>query len=994
MSSGRRRSNRLIESPWVFNWKKKNPVFVDLEDGRSSVNLALDKLSPKEARKESMDNDRVRGGDTTEDEDDFVTPGEKFTSSGKKRPAQSGTRDAGSNSSRQGKLVRSRQNNNVPTESFKDFKLDTELNVQSNGLIARKGLSADKRQKVDVDVLGTSRMGEGGRVPRPQVNQGKPKKARSYDGYIQKKFAPLIMTDVIANLSPAQRNWVISTGFKHLLHFRMTTYPHRLGYNVVNAFCSRSCALRVKGGDVLITEKLVHNIMGLPLGDGRISLKAGRLARTPWDEQYPSNAITPKMIRDKLLESRTVDYNFKMNFLILVYNFFIQGNQNSFVARDMLSFRGNIDNCGEYNWCSLLIEKLKKTHQYWSAEKWRNFSGPLPFLIENEVVPWYRRWSDMLLRERQQNETDVANFGNGVIVSNQELAEDGGDCEAEKGVDDNAQQNVSVAGAEHDEEEQEDEYVKDMGEGVELSMIELVVADSLSCGDAGDEKEINDNASHSQDEVAQAPVHTGKEPKGRVASEEDNLGGATGFEPNTQARADIELENHFDEEPYMNRFEANLQELEEVYNRCLTNYVDSLALFPENKKLAELVRRYKQFFKMFGDSSPITKSLRHSKTLKGKEVAVEQDGNEVMPNFSLGLSQMFPKNLGSVMDSCPITPKRVGAPEEYPEDDSPRGIGNPPLKVRPRRGIFPTAICRSPYVTRLVDITRHHLSAEERDVWDWLCHDGADEKEYIFEWKSRECSKAHFRSLVDNQLVESTVIDTWTYLLNENEILRAVSSPLRLFLTSETILGYMQMDIGGGDVMGRLNRYAVFDDNMEIVLKLVNEIHCREYEVSDFEMFLFPVFNGVHHYIVCYNIKKPAWEIIDNQVQHMSFEETYGDLPWRLHDCFCQFLECYSLGKQAGIAKLQPEVISMSWQTTDNVVDCGVFVMRHLESYMGNGVTWKSGLRTERAFDFKKLVVDCNREVRRATHETMTNLVTVVACRHRAVSTTTAAGCS
>lgn len=38
----------------------------------------------------------------------------------------------------------------------------------------------------------------------------------------------------------------------------------------------------------------------------------------------------------------------------------------------------------------------------------------------------------------------------------------------------------------------------------------------------------------------------------------------------------------------------------------------------------------------------------------------------------------------------------------------------------------------------------------------------------------------------EKKMIESTVIDTWSYLLNENEILRDHSSPLRLFMTSET----------------------------------------------------------------------------------------------------------------------------------------------------------------------------------------------------------------
>ena len=69
-----------------------------------------------------------------------------------------------------------------------------------------------------------------------------------------------------------------------------------------------------------------------------------------------------------------------------------------------------------------------------------------------------------------------------------------------------------------------------------------------------------------------------------------------------------------------------------------------------------------------------------------------------------------------------------------------------------------------------------------------LCSD------YLFQWKGRGCTKAHMRSLGENMMVETTVIDSWTCILNENEILRADTSPLRLFLTTETtvrILNYL-----------------------------------------------------------------------------------------------------------------------------------------------------------------------------------------------------------
>lgn len=38
----------------------------------------------------------------------------------------------------------------------------------------------------------------------------------------------------------------------------------------------------------------------------------------------------------------------------------------------------------------------------------------------------------------------------------------------------------------------------------------------------------------------------------------------------------------------------------------------------------------------------------------------------------------------------------------------------------------------------------------------------------------------------------------------------------------------------------------------------------------------------------------------------------------------------------------------MGWQTEMNGVDCGIFVMRHMETYIGNLCGWKVGLGIEK----------------------------------------------
>ena len=44
------------------------------------------------------------------------------------------------------------------------------------------------------------------------------------------------------------------------------------------------------------------------------------------------------------------------------------------------------------------------------------------------------------------------------------------------------------------------------------------------------------------------------------------------------------------------------------------------------------------------------------------------------------------------------------------------------------------------------------------------------------------------------------------------------------------------MKVAPGYLAAMLNRYVAFNDNMDVVLKLVNEIHSRMFDIPDFEM--------------------------------------------------------------------------------------------------------------------------------------------------------------
>ncbi|KAD6454221.1 hypothetical protein E3N88_08927 [Mikania micrantha] len=95
-----------------------------------------------------------------------------------------------------------------------------------------------------------------------------------------------------------------------------------------------------------------------------------------------------------------------------------------------------------------------------------------------------------------------------------------------------------------------------------------------------------------------------------------------------------------------------------------------------------------------------------------------------------------------------------------------------------------------------------------------------------------------------------------------------------------------------------------FNRNMEAVLGEVNHPN-----ISAFDLVFVPIINQQHYYVMCFNLKTPKVEITDNSgvMPRMSVAKKYSDLP-------------------------------------DKMVDCGVFLMRHMETYKGCLLNWECGL--------------------------------------------------
>ncbi|KAI3712107.1 hypothetical protein L1987_70656 [Smallanthus sonchifolius] len=59
---------------------------------------------------------------------------------------------------------------------------------------------------------------------------------------------------------------------------------------------------------------------------------------------------------------------------------------------------------------------------------------------------------------------------------------------------------------------------------------------------------------------------------------------------------------------------------------------------------------------------------------------------------------------------------------------------------------------------------------------------------------------------------------------------------------------------------------------------------------------------------------------------------------------FCEYLESVNHPKAHVMEKMCPRKLKLKWETTDNVTDCGVFVMRHMEMFKGKECEFECGV--------------------------------------------------
>ncbi|KAG6427948.1 hypothetical protein SASPL_112196 [Salvia splendens] len=250
------------------------------------------------------------------------------------------------------------------------------------------------------------------------------KSANSDDevGSLCLKRGPRQFVKMMEVLNDEQKAAVEEMRFSHLVHYKVTSIPHKLTYEIIDAFDQDSCGVKYQRGILHLCHEDVHATFGLPKGPNRIMTNGHQKKGKFIDELAAAvnrtrKNLGPKILIENMLGDTTGGEFFRKNFIFMFDSILVNLTSDGYCRSQIMDCIDDIWNAWEYNWCA---------HKTWATDKSKAFTGPISFLVPCYVdrivmrthlvpcaFPTIRGWTSQLLNERQKMELNPWPFGRG-----------------------------------------------------------------------------------------------------------------------------------------------------------------------------------------------------------------------------------------------------------------------------------------------------------------------------------------------------------------------------------------------------------------------------------------------------------------------------------------------------------------------------------------------------------------------------------------------------
>lgn len=243
--------------------------------------------------------------------------------------------------------------------------------------------------EADKDSTKAGGKGKKQRKEAAKQSSGQPSKSANSDDEVESlclKRGPRQFVKMMELLNDEQMVAVEEMGFSHLVHYKVTSIPHKLAYEIIHAFDQDSCGVKYQRGILHLCHEDVHATFGLPKGQNRIMTNGHQKKGKFVDELAAAvnrtrKNLGPKILIEKMLGDTAGGEFFRKNFIFLFDSILVNPTSDGYCRSQIMDCIDDIWNVREYNWCGYVLDMAVAAHKTWSTDKSKAFTGPISFLV-------------------------------------------------------------------------------------------------------------------------------------------------------------------------------------------------------------------------------------------------------------------------------------------------------------------------------------------------------------------------------------------------------------------------------------------------------------------------------------------------------------------------------------------------------------------------------------------------------------------------------------
>lgn len=220
----------------------------------------------------------------------------------------------------------------------------------------------------------------------PVLKRQKKEKIQNKFQVLLVRTSPKPLFDVMQKLSEKQKLCIEKMGFGQLLNIKMDGIPGRMAYAVLDSFDPKAMELKFGDKRIKVTRESIHQMLGLPMG--KIDFLTCNRAKDEdqfvqsWRQQFGSKSIRPNDIKQKIIETDDADFNFKLNFLTLMFNTLGECHLSGKCSLKIVNSIQPTTDISDINWCGHIFNCLKECKDKLQKEINKTFfAGPIACLI-------------------------------------------------------------------------------------------------------------------------------------------------------------------------------------------------------------------------------------------------------------------------------------------------------------------------------------------------------------------------------------------------------------------------------------------------------------------------------------------------------------------------------------------------------------------------------------------------------------------------------------